>query len=565
MVAVLVIPFLLVNIVVYLYYSAINNNNFIASTTYDFMQISSVVDSCLNKILDTKSFLAMNKKINKFITYPTLENLDQAMVEDISEAIELISTSIISVEYIKDICIYSAVNQYVISRHGGNYINSYNNSVWWQYYQKNPNLNVAILPPDSEEQIGIPIITFVYGIKSNSSNVGIIAFELSTEYINDLAKIGNQYKYNINIIDNNGKLIHQKNKDSEIENNFNFIKQNPEFQEATPVKTGSKTILYSRIGINEALLLTTNYQSGANMLRDMGFIFLICILITLFCTISLSYYMSTQFYRSIESIIANFHEFQSLPQSMGTNADELSYISQSILAMRDKNTTLENNLIEKIAKIKQLQSIALQIQFSPHFLFNTLNGISTMSMSAFGGNNDISKIIHRLSELLRIALNTDEYIVPISSEIEYSKKYVEIESLKNKDNFDAIWEISHEVSNCCTIKLSLQPLIENAFQHGIKYLRNEKRGYLKINADCTDDNTICLSISNNGSVITPKKLEQIQIDLEENDMPSPKHIGLCNVNRRIKLIFGEQYGIKIIHENELTTVSITIPKIPYAY
>jgi len=180
-------------------------------------------------------------------------------------------------------------------------------------------------------------------------------------------------------------------------------------------------------------------------------------------------------------------------------------------------------------------------------------------MSITSGNNPAGKAICLLSELLTIALNTNEYIVTIEQEILYSKKYVEIERFKNKDNFDRIWDIEENILNFKTPKLILQPIIENAFKHGIKYLRNASQGILKISAYEKDEDII-FTISDNGPGIEKEKLILLQNTLRNNDMPDPQHIVICNVNSRIKLIFSEHYGLSITSLKNNTIVSIKISK-----
>jgi two-component system sensor histidine kinase YesM len=265
-------------------------------------------------------------------------------------------------------------------------------------------------------------------------------------------------------------------------------------------------------------------------------------------------------YRALDDIIISLNEIDSTQDISKESMNEIMYISKNILQMHKKNDSLEQQLITSFSKLKKLQTETLQMQFAPHFLFNTLNTLNMFVMSLNGIKNPASKVIVLISDLLTISLNTSKYIVSIRQEIEYCKKYIEIEKIMNENSFDVVWNIDESIMSYKTVKLTLQPIIENAFKHGIKYLRNESRGYLEISA-YEEPEQIVFEISSNGPVIEPSVIEQLHKSLDTGIMPENKHIGLRNVNKRIKLIFGNSYGCCISSTNYLTIVKVNIPKL----
>jgi two-component system sensor histidine kinase YesM len=551
---VIMVPFLIINATVFFYYNNLTVNDTVRATTYDFLQLSNSLDKFFDKVQESNTLLSANSKMHKFITYPDITKINTQTSNTINDVLEIMSTLKLSIEYISAIQVYSFTNNYVLSTSGGNFINEYVDTPWYQYHQKNPNTDFIIGNDDTNNGT----ITLCYTIKSASTPLGLLIFELNTQYIKDILRNDEYSYYNIQILDNSGKSLFQTNTE-----NFNF----PEIKEMK-LEAGrelrlskNKDTLYisSNVGTVNTLALTAKLNTLKNNSNKILIVFVICLLIAILSPLALSFYISLQFYNSIQDIIINFYKFETPQNSSDVNNNELEFISKNIINMRDKNIILEKELTKKISELKKLQSAALQMQFSPHFLFNTLNAISVVIMSITTGNNPASKAICLLSELLTIALNTNEYIVTIEQEILYAKKYVEIEKFKNKDNFDTIWNIDENILNFKTPKLILQPIIENAFKHGIKYLRNASQGILKISAYEKDEDII-FTVCDNGPGIEKERLVHLQNSLNNNDMPDPKHIGLCNVNSRIKLIFSENYGISINSEKNNTVVTIKIPK-----
>ena len=154
-------------------------------------------------------------------------------------------------------------------------------------------------------------------------------------------------------------------------------------------------------------------------------------------------------------------------------------------------------------------------------------------------------------------MDVKNIMTSINKEIEYTKKYIEIEAIKHLYNFDVVWNVSPDVQNQMVIKMILQPLIENALQHGI-YPLNKKHGKIKINI-FVKNSKLYISVSDNGIGIQKEQLKMINEKLNKNKKPLTKHIGLQNINYRLKLIYGNKATIKLYsQENVNTTALITI-------
>lgn len=214
-----------------------------------------------------------------------------------------------------------------------------------------------------------------------------------------------------------------------------------------------------------------------------------------------------------------------------------------------------NRLIHEVYESKLIQRksemTALQAQINPHFLYNSLSLINWKALEA--GQQDISKITLALSSFYRTSLNRGKNVLTIEKEIENMKSYLEIQLCMHDNDFDVIMDIDEEILPYQTLNLLLQPLVENAIDHGID-LKEEGRGYIKI-IGRKDDSNIYLTVEDNGVGIEPELLSSI---LEFKT----KGYGVRNVNQRVQLYYGEEYCLRI--ESELgkgTRCTINIPQV----
>lgn len=209
-----------------------------------------------------------------------------------------------------------------------------------------------------------------------------------------------------------------------------------------------------------------------------------------------------------------------------------------------------NNMIEEIKKLIELVQIeennkrkaeirVLQAQIKPHFLYNTLDTI--MWMAQEHNAEDIIELVNALTNLLRIGLNKGKELINISDEIKHVESYLIIQKVRYEDKFDYEINYDEQVLKYKVIKLVLQPLVENAIYHGIKEKRG--KGKIIINIKLIDDK-ICLNIYDNGKGILPNKLKQINnmLTAEREKKPTIGY-GMFNVNERIRLSFGNKYGL----------------------
>jgi sensor histidine kinase YesM len=225
-----------------------------------------------------------------------------------------------------------------------------------------------------------------------------------------------------------------------------------------------------------------------------------------------------------------------------------------------------DHLINKIYNIKLRQKEAelnsLQNQINPHFLYNTLESIRGAAL--YHGIHDIAAMSKALSLLFRYSIS-DRVLVTIQEEIQHLENYMSIQNFRFENKFELVYNVSPELTNYKILKLTLQPLIENSIKHGLEMKLG--KGTVKIEI-LELDNTIKIQISDDGLGIPPKKVEELNKSLAYDKYLSGSEpdrtgtgIGVKNVNSRIKLYFGDQYGLKFRDALVGTTVEITLPAV----
>jgi two-component system sensor histidine kinase YesM len=170
---------------------------------------------------------------------------------------------------------------------------------------------------------------------------------------------------------------------------------------------------------------------------------------------------------------------------------------------------------------------------------------------------DVTRLVYSLSKLLRIGLNRGRTMVTIEEEVEHIRNYLVIQEVRYSEDFTYRIEIPNSILKNKTLKLILQPLVENAIIHGVQ--QSDKAEQITISAE-EHESDIIIYVKNTGQEIDIDRVEQIN-QLFEDGKEADFGLGLRNVNERIKLYFGKQYGLHFSSDHEATTVAVHIPRI----
>lgn len=242
------------------------------------------------------------------------------------------------------------------------------------------------------------------------------------------------------------------------------------------------------------------------------------------------------------------------------NVDEITELGISFNLMIGRIRELVNAKLREQENLKKAELKALQAQINPHFLYNTLDTIVWMAESNKTGQ--VIDIVRALSSFFRIALSKGKEWISLRQEIEHVSSYLTIQKMRYRDILDYKIEVEEELLDSTILKLTLQPLVENALYHGIKTKRNG--GTIVVRAKRVGEENVLLDVQDDGVGFTPYKLAQLQDslaeDLDEISM-GEGGFGLKNVHKRIQLYYGKEYGLSIQSQYRGGThVSVTIPR-----
>jgi two-component system, sensor histidine kinase YesM len=244
----------------------------------------------------------------------------------------------------------------------------------------------------------------------------------------------------------------------------------------------------------------------------------------------------------------------------GHNIDEITELGMSFNIMVGKIRELLDAKIKEQQNLQKAELRALQAQINPHFLYNTLDTIIWMAEAQ--KTDQVVRIVSALSSFFRISLSKGRDWITIGEELERTRSYLTIQSMRYRDIMDFKIEADQQVLGNTILKLILQPLVENALYHGIKNKRNG--GTIVVRAKQNDGNEILLQVEDDGIGFTPEKLARLQSELDDDSDTITLENGYAigNVNKRIRLYYGRQYGLSFRSEyNQGTCATLIIPAI----
>ncbi len=234
---------------------------------------------------------------------------------------------------------------------------------------------------------------------------------------------------------------------------------------------------------------------------------------------------------------------------------ELRRLSHSIASMVSTMRHLMDDIIQQEAQKRRSELEVLQSQINPHFLYNTLD--SVIWMTEAGRTQEAIQMVTSLARLFRIALSGGRRIIPLSDELDHARHYLNIQKIRYKNKFDLRVKAEPGTEGLYMLKLTIQPLLENAVYHGMAGA--EEDGLISVEARREGDELI-IDVTDNGVGMRPELAATLLSDQRPQLRTSGSGIGVRNVHRRIQLTFGEAYGLTIFSEpDEGTTVRLRLP------
>ena len=243
--------------------------------------------------------------------------------------------------------------------------------------------------------------------------------------------------------------------------------------------------------------------------------------------------------------------------------DEIARLGTGFNHMVTEMNRLMDSIYTQQEMLRRSEFKALQSQINPHFLYNSLDSIGWLIR--MGQQDDAVSMLQNLSRLFRIALSKGHDLIPVEAELKHLESYIAIQRIRYSKKFTCTMDIDDAVRDCVTLKLILQPLVENCIYHGLSM----EKPLIHIDVSARPDGKdLLFTVSDDGAGMSPDKLEELRANVsvipgrEGVSRDSAGGYGLANINSRIRVYFGEEYGMVIDStEGEGTAITLRIPQV----
>jgi Predicted signal transduction protein with a C-terminal ATPase domain len=408
----------------------------------------------------------------------------------------------------------------------------------------------------------IPFYRLVRDMKTDDP-IGLVLLNIREEYISQLYSKLEEPFGEIFVINQNGRVTSCKNKsllgrglETLIYNNDNINGTQGYFEQ-----NSDGTRYFFSYYKDNILNWTYVYREKLDLVMSASEkIKMITILICLICltvTFPFSVFLSIKVTKPVNKLVTLINHVQQGNLDVEANfkfKDEIGQIGSTFDSMTKRLKQNISELVEVQQKKREAEMQALLMQINPHFLYNTLTSIIWLTNN--DKKKDVINMVSSLSSLFRIGISKGREIITVEEEIDHACSYLSIQKIRYKNEFNYEIHADCNVKRLFTLKLLLQPLVENSIYHGIKSM--DSGGIIKINA-FKNENTLIFEVIDNGTGITPEEIDKLNQFLSGESETSDFGIGIRNVNDRIRLKFGQEYGLGFSREYGYTIARITVP------
>lgn len=523
-----------------------NNYNLLA-------QFQSNVENIINEINYMNIEISVNSNLyytlQKTMTHPRFDSISANPSAAVNPyLIPLIATR----DYIDSMYIYidNDLGRFISIPEGLCRLDSYPDTSWLEGYEENKNREQTLWskPRSYQKYSFLKEKTDVISIYQKFYyHQGVSIINLSADYfVKELKSLSLAPGQTILAVNDAGEILFQNNSDNSSLTEPLLKDLSASSSEIIPNYTyqGQRYYivqLFSELGNIHYVSITPHASLYRTVYNLMTITLSLMLVLTILC-IGISSMISHRFHQNIMQIIDLFAAAEKeLPLPATASRNNLyGILTQNIIKTFVAQNTLKMQLRENIYQNKILELNSLQAQISPHFLFNTLKSIFWMSFQLTASKNPVCEMIENMTDILDYSLSEYDTLVPLEMEIKNTKSYITIQQMRYNSRFSVSWEYSEKFSSFHTIKLLIQPLIENCITHAFTWEKEYNRIKIKLYRRNQD---LILKVIDNGMGIQKEELVQIQERLASESAEG--HIGIFNNNRRLSLTFGPSYGLSI--------------------
>jgi two-component system, sensor histidine kinase YesM len=399
----------------------------------------------------------------------------------------------------------------------------------------------------------------------NLNKLGLLIINIQEKYLRDLYSNIEMSPNSFFIIKNqSGEVVSTNSKlNSEEINNLNKNLQKVDYNSDFTVN-GNYFIVKSNCEYTgwEVLGFIPKSELVGGIIKLGSSIFvigIICAIISIILLVLLSTYIFNPI-KKLTKLMKKVEQEDFSVKAEIYSKDELGELTNVFNKMIEKIRYLIEEVYKQQIVKKEAEFKLLQAQINPHFLYNTLDSINWIAK--VNGVEDISKMVVALGQLMRVSIAKGKSSVTLEEDLDYINNYFIIQRMRYRDKFKVTTEIDEVTKKCIVPKMLLQPIVENALVHGIE--KKMGKGSILIRAGIESGNLL-IDVIDDGLGMNEEKCKEI-LKIEDLDINISKDeihtgIGVSNVNRRIKMLFGQEFGISIQSEpGKGTRVQICLPK-----
>lgn len=404
---------------------------------------------------------------------------------------------------------------------------------------------------------------------NGNSTLGVLLVDMNYSSIEQLLKKANtdnssEYVY---LMDSNGEIIYhpdQKLIYTDLYEENNLAAVNYEDGSREEVFHGEKRLVTVKtISYTGWKIVSVVPMSAFNMgLSGTRMFAILLVSLCMLMIIVINQLVSARIAKPLQRLNESVKEWESgnmNPDIYVGGSMEVEHLGRTLRSTVEQIRELMHDILVEQEEKRKSELDALQSQINPHFLYNTLDSIVWMIEGE--RYEDAVFMITQLASLFRISLSRGKTIISIGDEIKHARNYMNIQRVRYKNKFSIDFRVDEDILNCCTVKLVIQPLLENAIYYGVECMDGDGEievvGYRK-------EHDIYIEVHDNGLGMPKETVEAL---LTENNRVRKRGsgVGLINVHKRIQLRFGKPYGLEIESQpDEGTVVRIHLPEITYS-
>lgn len=522
-------------------------NEVIENNYHELRRNGERLDSIIKQLRDCAYYISKAEEINMLNTFMNVDSRENRILS-LKEKIGIYSRMY---GYVDSLFVYMEKQELILDRNGQSKLSDMSDIGWLDLYGKTPERKggqTCMLTARCKYDNYPYYMTIVYALyNGQDEKIGAVVMNLDMDELNDTIE-SNDNEEQLYLIDAEGNLMYASQSRAirypellpegfenvcqkciagekiEVEQGGLFV------QSMKSSATNGYYIFYSTDDFyKERIDLTMTYIK-----QNMVWTFLTCLLA--------AYVLALHTYRPIRFLMSEVEKEDDEFIEGSGKKDEIQYIAELIQNAKRKNKKMQLETKEWMEQLGHAQIQALQSQINPHFLYNTLDSINWLVIEKNGMDNEASKMIYSLAQLLRISMKRDSYLIPLEEELEHVRLYLELINIRYANRIHVHWEVAEELKQIKVLRLCLQPIIENAVLHGLKMKKYIGDVYIK--GDMVNT-TLIIRVEDNGVGMDLDACLKMNALLNNNYTVTDNHVGIKNVNQRMKILFGEDYGIQL--------------------